>query len=274
MHVIAGKAVALRIAADRGLPRAPAPHGRRRARRSPSELLGAGRRRQRADRRHRRAPRARRPARVRARRPAGRGPPARRSASPSTATPCPFDPRPPMVTSGLRVGTPALATRGLQARRLRARSADHRHRAHAGLRGPARRAGRARTRDRRALPAVRAPRRRRAGLERGPRRGAPGARRPCPLPCVGCRSHATELDAVCAFLVAAALPRCSRRSPRASPARLGAVDRAARPRACTTATTPLLGGLAILAGVLVAGVLFLPARPATDAAGSLAGRGG
>jgi len=26
----------------------------------------------------------------------------------------PFDPRPPMVTSGLRVGTPALATRGLQ----------------------------------------------------------------------------------------------------------------------------------------------------------------
>ena len=35
-----------------------------------------------------------------------------RSASPSTATPCPFDPRPPMVTSGLRIGTPALATRG------------------------------------------------------------------------------------------------------------------------------------------------------------------
>jgi glycine hydroxymethyltransferase len=27
----------------------------------------------------------------------------------------PFDPRPPMVTSGLRVGTPALATRGVQA---------------------------------------------------------------------------------------------------------------------------------------------------------------
>jgi glycine hydroxymethyltransferase len=27
----------------------------------------------------------------------------------------PFDPRPPMVSSGLRVGTPALATRGLQA---------------------------------------------------------------------------------------------------------------------------------------------------------------
>ena len=27
----------------------------------------------------------------------------------------PFDPRPPMVTSGLRIGTPALATRGFQA---------------------------------------------------------------------------------------------------------------------------------------------------------------
>ena len=28
----------------------------------------------------------------------------------------PFDPRPPMVTSGLRIGTPALATRGLDDR--------------------------------------------------------------------------------------------------------------------------------------------------------------
>ena len=28
----------------------------------------------------------------------------------------PFDPRPPMVSSGLRIGTPALATRGLRSR--------------------------------------------------------------------------------------------------------------------------------------------------------------
>jgi glycine hydroxymethyltransferase len=31
----------------------------------------------------------------------------------------PFDPRPPMVTSGLRIGTPALATRGLSTEELR-----------------------------------------------------------------------------------------------------------------------------------------------------------
>ena len=35
----------------------------------------------------------------------------------------PFDPRPPVVSSGLRVGAPALATRGLQARGLHRRSA-------------------------------------------------------------------------------------------------------------------------------------------------------
>jgi len=34
------------------------------------------------------------------------------SASPSTANAVPFDPRPPMVSSGVRIGTPALAARG------------------------------------------------------------------------------------------------------------------------------------------------------------------
>ena len=38
----------------------------------------------------------------------------------------PFDPRPPMEASGLRIGTPALATRGLQARGLRRGRADPR----------------------------------------------------------------------------------------------------------------------------------------------------
>ena len=71
------------------------------------------RRRQRADRRHRRAPGAVRPARIRARRQAGRGPPAAVGITVNRNA-VPFDPRPPAVSSGLRIGTPALATRGLQ----------------------------------------------------------------------------------------------------------------------------------------------------------------
>ena len=75
-HVIAGKAVALKIAQsdvfkerqERTVAGAKA---------VAEELLQRRQRGQRPHRRHRRAPRARRPARVRARRPAGRGPPAR-----------------------------------------------------------------------------------------------------------------------------------------------------------------------------------------------------
>ena len=70
----------------------------------------------------------------------------------------PFDPRPPMVTSGLRVGTSALATRGAAGRRLRRDRRHHRPRAAAGLRGREGRAGRPRDRDRRPLPALRAAR--------------------------------------------------------------------------------------------------------------------
>ena len=54
----------------------------------------------------------------------------------------PDDPRPPMVTSGLRVGTSALATRGLQAEDFEEVGAHPRRRPHAGLRGAARRPGR------------------------------------------------------------------------------------------------------------------------------------
>ena len=71
----------------------------------------------------------------------------------------PFDPRPPAVSSGLRVGTSALATRGVQADDFREIGAHHRPRAAAGLRGGEGRPGRARDRDRRALPALRAARR-------------------------------------------------------------------------------------------------------------------
>ena len=57
----------------------------------------------------------------------------------------PFDPRPPMVTSGLRIGTPALATRGFDARRLPRGRRHHRRgaapgpggRRHAPACGPA-----------------------------------------------------------------------------------------------------------------------------------------
>ena len=74
MHVIAGKAVAMKIAQSELF--------RERQRRTREGAAARGRgdalgRRERAHRRHRRAPRARRPARLRARRPAGRGPPAR-----------------------------------------------------------------------------------------------------------------------------------------------------------------------------------------------------
>ena len=112
-HVVAGKAVRFRIAMTEALPRAPAPHRRGRAGRRARAAAGAAR----ASTSSRAAP---------------------------TCTSCwstcasreldgkqaedrlhdigitvnrnavPFDPRPPMVTSGLRVGTPALATRGLQ----------------------------------------------------------------------------------------------------------------------------------------------------------------
>ena len=114
-HVIAGKAVALKIAAVRAVPRAPAAHrgGREGGRR------GAARRRQRrqrAHRRHRRAPRARRPARVRARRPAGRGPPARhrhhRQPQRGAVRPAPARRSRPACASARR----ALATRGVAGR--------------------------------------------------------------------------------------------------------------------------------------------------------------
>lgn len=71
-------------------------------------------------------------------------------------------------------------------------------------------------------------------------------------------AHLTELDALYAFLVAAAvaalLTPLTMRFARA----IGAVDEP-RERGLSTRSTPLLGGLAIFAGVLVAMLVFLPA---------------
>ena len=77
----------------------------------------------------------------------------------------PFDPRPPAVSSGLRIGTPALATRGIPAGRLpRGRARDRRgaQRRVPGLQASG--ARRARPRAGRALPAVPAARRSSGGL--------------------------------------------------------------------------------------------------------------
>ena len=68
----------------------------------------------------------------------------------------PFDPRPPTVSSGLRVGTPALATRGLQADDFREVGEIIATALTPDFEAAPRRAGRARHRDRRPLPAVRA----------------------------------------------------------------------------------------------------------------------
>ena len=98
--------------AVRAVPRAPGADARRRegGRRRAARRR---RRRQRADRRHRRAPGPVRPARVRARRPAGRGSAAlgRDHGQPQRGA---VRPAPAGGLSGLRIGTPALATRGLQ----------------------------------------------------------------------------------------------------------------------------------------------------------------
>ena len=144
-HVIAAKAVALKIAASRAVPRAPAAHGRRRASAVAEELLGAGHGvsvltggtdvhlvlvdlrdseldgQQAEDRLH------------------DIGITVNRNA-------VPFDPRPPMVTSGLRVGRTGAGDPRPAAGRLRRGRPDHRPRAAAGLRVRPRRARRARRR--------------------------------------------------------------------------------------------------------------------------------
>jgi glycine hydroxymethyltransferase len=97
----------------RGVRRAAAAHAGRRARagRAAARAGRQGGRGRRALRRHGRAPRARRPASSAL---DGRQAEDRLHSIGITVNrnAVPFDPRPPMVTSGLRIGTPALATRG------------------------------------------------------------------------------------------------------------------------------------------------------------------
>jgi UDP-GlcNAc:undecaprenyl-phosphate GlcNAc-1-phosphate transferase len=73
-----------------------------------------------------------------------------------------------------------------------------------------------------------------------------------------------ELDALYAFLVAAAVAGLLTPVVARFATRLGAVDRPSE-RGLSARETPLLGGLAILAGVLAAGALFLPGDDQTRA---------
>ena len=76
----------------------------------------------------------------------------------------PFDPRPPMVTSGLRVGTAALATAACRRTTSPTIGADHRAALQPGFEEVRDELAERVTGDRRPLPAVREPGRRRSGL--------------------------------------------------------------------------------------------------------------
>ena len=168
-HVIAGKAVAFRIAQTE-LFRERQQRTVAGAKALAEELLDGRRRRQRPHRRDRRAPRARRPARVRARRPAGRGPPARRrhhrQPQRGALRSAPADGHERPARRRERAGHPRPA-----GRRLPRGRAHHRRRAVGGLRGRQGRSGRARHGHRRPLPALRASGDAgRCGVARPPRR--------------------------------------------------------------------------------------------------------
>jgi UDP-GlcNAc:undecaprenyl-phosphate/decaprenyl-phosphate GlcNAc-1-phosphate transferase len=71
-------------------------------------------------------------------------------------------------------------------------------------------------------------------------------------------AHPTELDALYAFLVAAAVTALLTPLTMQLARLVGAIDQP-RERGLSESSTPLLGGLAIFAGTLVAGLVWLPA---------------
>ncbi len=71
-------------------------------------------------------------------------------------------------------------------------------------------------------------------------------------------AHPNELDALYAFLVAAAVTALLTPLTMRFARRVGAIDEP-RERGLSERPTPLLGGLAIFAGALVAGLIFMPA---------------
>ncbi len=180
----------------------------------------------------------------------------------------PFDPRPPMEASGLRIGTPALVTRGLAVRGLRRDRADHRGRRSA----PDFDARREELAERVQAIVERYPLYEcsacRAGLTR--------------LAQAGALAHARPPRACDAFSASDGAPDRARRALRAAAAaavttlltpltmlfarRVGAIDEP-RERGLSTRPTPLLGGLAIFGGALVAALDLaagrLRARPPT-----------
>ena len=76
-------------------------------------------------------------------------------------------------------------------------------------------------------------------------------------------AHPTELDALYAGLTAAAVTALATPITRRLAHRVGAIDEP-RERGLSERATPLLGGLAIFAGALVAVLIWLPAGYGKD----------
>ena len=182
----------------------------------------------------------------------------------------PFDPRPPMEASGLRIGTPALATRGLQ----REDFAEVGEILAAALtpeyESRARRAGRAGGGDRRALSALRGPgggRHARVAASAPPDAPAAPAVAPDPGACDALHqpmAHPNELDALYAFLVGGGCDRAADAAHDAPRAARSARSTSRASAGSPNGPTPLLGGLAIFAGALVATLIWLPAGYVSD----------